>query len=212
MMKQTKQLWLGRFRHLLTTFLVGVAFWNSYAHTVAWFEGHGQEQAAWLAILPEMGTVLVIISLALGGLTVAQKGILGVVGLGSVSVTLVANLAGAAPGPGGTAAALVAPLFAIAGFALELTGGAGGEGVSHREPQVAHLTGSLRPTGSLTYEVIRLETPDEPVSQDGEPMSRADGLMWIEMAETRPTCAEVMAHCRISKATANRWLGAVPVR
>lgn len=209
MMKQTKQTWIGRIRHLLTAFLVVVAFWNSYEHTVAWFEGHGQEQAGWLATLPEMGTALVIISLALGGLTAAQKGILGVVGLGSVSVTLVANLAGAAPGPGGTAAALVAPLFAIAGFALELTGGAGGEEVSHREPQVAHLSGSIRPTGSLTYEVIRL---DEPCAAAGEPMSRADGLMWIEMAEVRPTCAEVMAHCGISKATANRWLGAVPVR
>lgn len=109
-------------RRLLTTALTCLAFWNSYTHTVDWFEAHGQAQAASvLALIPEAGLILALLFLASGQLSTIQRWLVALVGCGSIGITISANLAGA---QGGTekVAALVAPVFAILGFALEITG------------------------------------------------------------------------------------------
>lgn len=107
-------------RRALTASLTCVAFWNSYTHTVDWFTEHGQAaQAGWLALIPEVGVILVVLTLALDKLNTAQKWIVGSIGAGSLLITFTANLAGASDGPMGIAAALVAPVFAVLGFALE---------------------------------------------------------------------------------------------
>jgi hypothetical protein len=111
-------IWLRRF---LTTALTAVAFWNSYTHTKSWFADNGQAaQAGWLALIPEAGLVMVVITLAMGGLNVPVERIVRTIGAGALAITLTANLAGAAPGLMGIVAALVAPVFAILGFALEV--------------------------------------------------------------------------------------------
>lgn len=110
-------------RRVLTTALTVLAFWNSWTHTVQWFADHGQGDAArWLALIPEAGLILGLLFLAGGNLTAAQRVLVGLVGVGSVGITISANLAGASPGLAGKVAALVAPVFAILGFALEITG------------------------------------------------------------------------------------------
>jgi hypothetical protein len=110
-------------RRVLTAALTTLAFWNSYTHTVHWFGVHGQEDAAqFLALIPEAGLILALLFAASGELTGPQKWLVGFVGFGSIGITISANLAGAPPGVAGSIAALVAPVFAILGFALEVTG------------------------------------------------------------------------------------------
>jgi hypothetical protein len=110
-------------RRSLTTALTCLAFWNSYTHTVDWFTAHGQEGAAhFLALIPEAGLILALLFLASGNLTRMQRGLVAVVGFGSVGITVAANLAGAGPGRTGQVAALVAPVFAVLGFGLEVCG------------------------------------------------------------------------------------------
>jgi len=95
-------------RRTLTTLLTAVAFWNSYTHTADWFADHGQNaQAGWLALIPEVGVILVVLTLAAGKLSQSDKWIVGSIGIGSVALTLTANLAGSTPGMG-VPAALVA--------------------------------------------------------------------------------------------------------
>lgn len=107
-------------RRILTGSLTVVAFWNSYTHTVDWFSDHGQsEQAGWLALIPEIGVILVVLTLAVGKLSRPEQYIIGAIGVGSLTVTFTANLAGATNGAAGIAAAIVAPVFAVLGFALE---------------------------------------------------------------------------------------------
>jgi hypothetical protein len=211
--KSPKMLWV---RRLLTASLTGIAFWNSYEHTVAWFRGNGQEAAAWaLALIPEVGVFLVILSLALDHLTRPQKWVLGSVALGSVSVTLTANLAGAGPGLFGVAAALVAPLFAIAGFALEMLGESA---VSQRESKAAQPVsrpaqvmahgGSMSPTGSLALKVVSrdgsLRDPYESAEQDAWTRESVQRLSESEGLST----AQIVSRTGLSKATVNRWKNA----
>jgi hypothetical protein len=111
------------FRRLLTAVLTTIAFVNSYEHTWHWFAEHGQANAAhWLAAIPELSIILVIVSISLADLSRSQQVILALIGAGAVSVTLTSNLSARGPHAAGAAAALVAPLFAIAGFGLELLG------------------------------------------------------------------------------------------
>jgi hypothetical protein len=109
-------------RRTLTSGLTAIAFFNSFSHTAAWFADNGQAAAApLLAAIPEVAIILVVLTLAQGGMSKATTGIISAIGFGSVAITITANLAGAAPGLAGVAAALVAPVFAILGFGLEFT-------------------------------------------------------------------------------------------
>lgn len=108
-------------RRGLTAALTGVAFWNSYSHTAQWFEDNGQaSQAHALAAIPEAAIILVLLTLAQGGMNKITQWIIAAIGVGSVAITLTANLEAAGPGAMGVAAALVAPIFAILGFGLEI--------------------------------------------------------------------------------------------
>lgn len=108
-------------RRAITTALTIVAFANSYAHTVTWFEDNGQTGSArWLAAIPEAGLILALLFLATGQLGRLQRALVWAVAAGSVGITISANLAGAGDGPASKVAALVAPVFAILGFGLEL--------------------------------------------------------------------------------------------
>lgn len=118
MTKTEAATWL---RRGLTTGLTGIAFWNSYGHTAQWFRDNGQKDAAQaLALIPELGVILAILILAAQRVTRPLKMIAGAFGLGSLSLTLLANGSGAGDGWQGLTAALVAPVFAVLGLALEV--------------------------------------------------------------------------------------------
>lgn len=107
-------------RRTLTGSLTALAFVNSYRHTVEWFSAHGQSnEAELLALIPEAGVILSVLTLVMGNLNRAERVIISLIGMGSLAVTFWSNLAGAADGAGGVAAALVAPIFGVLGFALE---------------------------------------------------------------------------------------------
>jgi hypothetical protein len=207
-------------RRLLTAGLTGIAFWNSYEHTVDWFRENGQAGAAGaLALIPEVGVFLVILSLALDHLTRPQKVVLGFVALGSVSVTLTGNLAGAGPGVFGVCAALVAPLFAIAGFALELMGESA---PSQRESKAAQAparpaqamthSGSCAPTGDLGLMVVSrdgsLRDPWAQPEPEREPVAWTPESVKRLSAEDGLSTAEIVSRTGLSKATVNRWKAA----
>lgn len=203
-------------RRLLTISLTAIAFWNSYEHTRDWFVSNGQETAAWaLALIPEGGVFLVILSLALDHLTRPQKWVLGFVALGSVSVTLTGNLVGAGPGLMGAAAALVAPLFAIAGFALELLGESAPSQQVSRPAQAMTHGGSCAPVGSLALKVVAqdgsLRDPYEPVAAhepEREPVTWTPESVKRLSAEEGLSTAQIVSRTGLSKATVNRWKAA----
>lgn len=110
-------------RRTLTTGLTAVAFWNSYQHTKTWFAENGQAgEAGALALIPEAGLIMVVLTLAMGNLSPVAEKIVQTIGVGALAITLTANISGAGPGVMGFVAALVAPLFAVLGFALEIVG------------------------------------------------------------------------------------------
>src|SRR5512144_1182738 len=110
---------LTNVRRVITTGLATIAFINSYSHTSNWFADHGQAaQANALAAIPEVAIIMVLLTLALGGMDVITTYLIGTIGIGSIAITITANLEGAAPGLAGAIAALVAPVFAILAFAL----------------------------------------------------------------------------------------------
>lgn len=111
-------IWL---RRGLTTGLTTIAFVNSYSHTAEWFRDNDQKaQAQWLALIPEAGVIMVVLTLATAHLSRPLKWLIGAFGIGSLSLTLIANVSAAGPGFMGLLAALVAPVFAVLGFALEV--------------------------------------------------------------------------------------------
>lgn len=222
-------------RRLLTAGLTGIAFWNSYEHTAQWFADSGQGDARYaLACIPEVGVFLVILSIALDHLSRAQKVVLAAVGAGSVSITLTANLASAGPGPAGKAAALVAPLFAIGGFCLELLGESAttprattprpkGHGVS--EPRVsssakaqgsgvmspkAHDPGS-RLNGSSVVSPSSSVSPEPKLTGSPAVSPKAQGssahgsrVEWALAHDEVPAATKIMAEFSVSLATAKR--------
>jgi hypothetical protein len=205
-----KMLWA---RRLLTFSLTAIAFWNSYEHTRIWFVSNGQETAAWaLALIPEGGVFLVLLSLALDHLTRAQKWILGSVALGSVSVTLTGNLAGAGPGLMGAAAALVAPLFAIAGFGLELLGEPSPAQQVSRAAQAMTHSGSCEPVGTLGLKVVSrdgsLRDPWAAHEPEHEPVSWTPESVKALAADEGLSTAQIVSRTGLSKATVNRWKAA----
>lgn len=120
-MNPTLTLWIVWIRRALTTFLTGVAFFNSYTHTVQWFTDHGQKSAAqMLSLIPEAGLILVVLTLVTVQVDRLTTALLALIGTGSLGLTLTSNLSQAGPGWMGWTAALVAPLFAVVGFALEV--------------------------------------------------------------------------------------------
>jgi len=156
-------LWL---RRMLTTGLTGVAFWNSYNHTAAWFSDHGQaEQSGWLALIPEVGVILVVLTLCTGKLGRVESAIVRAIGVGSVAITFTANLAGASAGPMGVTAALVAPVFAVLGFALEAV--------------------------SLSAEIEPPQSPPQPARK--KQMGKTDiGILWATERDEWPTTAQIL--------------------
>jgi hypothetical protein len=108
-------------RQVIVGSLTALAFYHSYGNTVDWFANHGQaEHAPLLAAIPEVAIIMVLITLALGGMDVITTYIIGAIGVGSVAITITANLEGADSDLAGAIAALVAPGFAVLGAALEL--------------------------------------------------------------------------------------------
>lgn len=107
-------------RRLLTTGLTTIAFVNSYGHTVQWFADNGQApHAGWLGTIPEIGVILVVLVLATANISTPVKRVIQVIGALSLGITMTANVSGAV-GVAGIVAALVAPVFAVLGFALEV--------------------------------------------------------------------------------------------
>lgn len=107
-------------RRVLVTLITSGAFLNSYGHTVQWFRDHHQmDHAKMLGFMPEAGVVVLVLSLVLGRMNLSTKLITGSFGMISVGITFTANLSTAGDGPSGKAAALIAPVFAVLGFALE---------------------------------------------------------------------------------------------
>lgn len=181
-------IWLRRF---LTTALTAVAFWNSYHHTKTWFAENGQAaQAGALATIPEAGLVLVVITLAIGGLTPPVERIVKTIGVGALAITLTANLAGAAPGVMGIVAALVAPVFAVLGFALE----------------VLSLVPASKPKRKAPAKKTAAKATRKPSLVDS-------GILWATSRGGEwPTTAQVMEqYPTISRTTAQKISAARPV-
>jgi len=224
-------IWL---RRGLTTGLTTIAFVNSYRHTAQWFRDHDQEaQAQWLALIPEAGVILVVLTLAQGQLTRPTKWLIGAFGAGSLGLTFTANIAAAGPGFMGLLAALVAPVFAVLGFALEMMSlvhepaPAGAEPVQDEPvPVVQDEPASREPVspGGGGPEVDR-----EPVSPPAtgpttkrEPVSRSGGglmdrgILWAteQMVQTGewPSRGQIVAQFpEMSLSTAKRIRAAKPV-
>jgi hypothetical protein len=199
-------------RRILTSALTAVAFWNSYTHTAAWFTEHGQAaQAPLLALIPEAGVILVVLTLAGGGLTTVVRWLIGAIGIGAVAITFTANLAGASAGAMGIAAALVAPVFAILGFALEV--------VSIEAPAEAP---SEAPAESPAAASAEAPAPAAKPARKVTPARRGNrgltdtGILWATQVHATgaewPTTAQILAQFpTISRTTAGRIRGAKPV-
>lgn len=216
-------------RRVLTTGLTIIAFANSYAHTVDWFKAHGQSaQAGWLAAIPEVGVILVVLTLAAGGLSKPVRWLIGSIGVGSLGITFTANIAGASAGTMGLIAALVAPTFAVLGFALEIVS------LSH-ELEPVHVDSPAGDEPVMVQPVIVVQTADEPEVQpvrepvqkpeakkaQRRPVSRStgglldNGVLWAqgEMDRTTewPSVSEIMAQFpEMSRSTAKRVRAANP--
>jgi hypothetical protein len=107
-------------RRGLITGITGAAFVNSYGHTAKWFTDHNQkDHASMLALMPEAGVMVLVLSLVIPGLSQLAKWTIGAFGLISLGITFTANLSDAGPGIAGKAAALITPVFAVLGFMLE---------------------------------------------------------------------------------------------
>jgi hypothetical protein len=164
-------------RRTLTSGLTAVAFVNSYEHTVKWFTDNGQpEHAGWLGLIPEVGVFLVILTLATAALSREVKGIMYTIGAMSLGVTFTANLAGAT-GLAGICAALVAPVFAVMGFALEIVS------LTQKKPAPTRKLSAPRkvPTDHKTPRLTKFD----------------EGVLWATQREKNgqgwPTTAEIRA-------------------
>lgn len=191
-------------RRALTTALTGVAFWNSYHHTTQWFADHGQApQANALAAIPEAAIILVLLTLAQGGMSKAVTRIVSTIGIGSVAITLTANLEGAAPGAMGVAAALVAPVFAILGFGLEIVSLI--DEASRKAEQLAAGSPPVR----------RRRTTPTPATKAAATSLTDKGILWATEITAKgapwPTTAEILTQFpNISRTTAGRIHKACP--
>jgi hypothetical protein len=187
---------LTTIRRTLTTILTGVAFANSYSHTTQWFVDHGQaDQANVLAALPEVSIFLVALTLALGKMNTVTTWIIRVIGFLSVAITITANLAGAAVGIGGVVAALVAPVFAILGIALEFSSLVKAAPV--RKPRTA--TAKAAPAAKAPAKKRNRGVIDT-------------GILWATQQATWPTQTEIMEQFpTINRNTASRIHNAKPV-
>jgi hypothetical protein len=192
---------LTNVRRVLTAALTGIAFWNSYGHTTNWFANHGQAaQAGLLAALPETAIVMVLLTLALGGMSVITTYIIGAIGVGSVSITIAANLEGSAPGLAGTVAALVAPIFAILCFALELT---------------SLIKETKRRKTAVTKPVAKPASKPEVAVSAPKKRNRGvidKGILWATQQPTWPSVTDIQTQFpTINRNTASRIYNAKPV-
>jgi hypothetical protein len=231
MTKTEAATWL---RRGLTTGLTGIAFWNSYGHTAQWFSDNGQKDSAqMLALIPEFGVILGVLILASERLTMGLKLIAGAFGLGSLSLTLLANGSAAGDGWMGLTAALVAPIFAVLGFAMEVLSFQG-EPVSdepepvqeaqpepqpEREPEPVHvpeleLIPDVEPEPEPVREPVKVAAAKAPVSRSTARVSqstgpRAQGQAWaqaeLDAGRAWPTAAQIRAQFPdMSPATSKR--------
>lgn len=215
-------------RRVLTSGLTIIAFVNSYAHTKKWFTEHGQkDQAGWLALIPEVGVILVVLTLAAGGLSRPVRWLIGSIGIGSLAITFTSNIAGASPGPMGFSAALVAPTFAVLGFALEIV-----SLTAHAEPVQDEPPAGDEPVHAEPVIVVQTVQPEpvkaqpepvQPVQKKAQrrPVSRTNGglldngILWatkqMDQNGSWPTRSEIVAQFpEMSLSTAKRVRAANP--
>jgi hypothetical protein len=227
-------------RRTLTTGLTVVAFVNSYAHTAQWFKDHGQHsQAGWLALIPEVGVILVVLTLAGGGLSRPVQWLTGAIGSGSLAITFTANIAGSSPGLMGLSAALVAPIFAVLGFSLEVVSLSRELADRPDEPVQASPPEPVRQPVSQAHEPVDQPPTVAHVSHVGEPRPGENepavsqrkvqrkpvvppagglldsGIMWaierMDQGSEWPTVTEIMAEFpAMSRSTAKRIRAAIP--
>ena len=175
-MNPTLTLWIIWIRRALTTFLTGVAFFNSYAHTVQWFTDNGQAHSAqMLSAIPEAGLILVVLTLITVQVDRLTGALLAVVGIGSLGLTLTSNLSQAGPGLMGQIAALVAPLFAVIGFALEVRALVAEGGPAQIGSAQSTPAGEVNQTTNVvqvhnTVQVAQLSSPEPVQSTAPEPV------------------------------------------
>jgi hypothetical protein len=167
MTKTEAATWL---RRGLTTGLTGIAFWNSYGHTAQWFSDNGQKESAqMLALIPEFGVILGVLILASERLTMGLKLIAGAFGLGSLSLTLLANGSAAGDGWMGLTAALVAPIFAVLGFAMEVLSFQG-EPVQEAQDQPQPVAEPVQPEPQPEREPEPIVVPELELIPEPEPI------------------------------------------
>jgi hypothetical protein len=216
-------------RRVLTTGLTIIAFANSYAHTVQWFKDHGQSaQAGWLAAIPEVGVILVVLTLAAGGLSKPVQWLIGSIGIGSLGITFTSNISGASAGAMGLIAALVAPTFAVLGFGLEMVS------LNHElEPVRADSPAGDEPVQDEPVIVVQVQdqpkvqperepVQDQPKKAQRRPAQKTtgglldNGVLWAQGEMDRlnewPSVTEIMAQFpEMSRSTAKRVRAANPV-
>jgi hypothetical protein len=183
-------------RRTLTTGITAIAFGYSYSHTKGWFSDHGQaEGAGVLALLPEVSIFLVALTLALGNLNRITAWIIWAIGAGSVAITITANLAGAGAGAAGIIAALVAPVFAILGIALEFSSLVKAKTVRKAKTRKTPVV-TAKPAAKRTNRGV---------------IDR--GILWATQQRTWPTVTEIQAEFpTITRSTAGRIHNAKPVK
>lgn len=218
-------------RRSLTTGLTGIAFWNSYSHTAQWFRDNGQkDQAGWLALIPEAGVILAVLTLATETMNRPLKWVIGAFGIGSLSLTLISNVSAAGPGFMGLLAALVAPVFAVLGFALEVLSLQSEPEVVQAEPVHDISPAGAEPVHAEPVIVVQTAQPEpvhvEPKSvqkvAQRRPVSRSNGglldngILWatekMGQSGSWPTRKEIVDQFpEMSLATAKRVRAANPV-
>ena len=200
-MTTTKHLTAARIatvRRTITTGLTTIAFLNSYSHTTNWFSNHGQAgQANFLAAIPEVAIILVVLTLAQGNMSRVTTALIGTIGVGSVTITLAANLAGASSGVAGIAAALVAPVFAILGFGLEFT-------------SMVKVAPARKPVTRKAPATKPVKAAEAPKKRNRGVIDR--GILWASEQAVWPTVIEIQTeYPTINRNTASRIHNAKPV-
>lgn len=195
--------WMIVVRRLITGALILIALFYSYSHTAQWFREQGQEEGAQvLAFLPELGLILVILTLVTAHLDQLTRAVLVVVGVSSLAITLTGNLWTAGPGPMGWAAALVAPLFSALFFTLEVR-----SLTSSGEP-VAQLSNAVQINNTVQV-AAQFSSPAHFTDPEPVQLTSSTDDPWAQVSPTEPVQVQVQVVEEVSRpaqlTSGSRW-------
>jgi hypothetical protein len=193
-------------RHLAVLAMTVIAFANSYSHTVVWFQENGQEGTAHaLAALPEVGLLVALLFL-LEPLDRAGRFLVGALGVGSLALTVTANLSHATDDVT-RLAAIVAPAFTVFCAALEIRSILGHKVQPLTQTDPVEVSESQEPD---PVDPPLTQADPDPVSADPAPVGAdpADRVAWISRQAVTPTLTQLIEVFGYSDSAAKRDLRA----